>query len=86
MAALFVLAYVLILAFRDMGFSSGLTSSPLQAFSSGLRLMFSQPTAIAVILLSRSSVRHTLHSRPQLKGPLREVIYHRNIEGISKDQ
>jgi uncharacterized membrane protein YsdA (DUF1294 family) len=48
-AALFVLAYVLTLAFRLMGFSSRLMSSPLQALSSGLHLMFSQPTAIVVV-------------------------------------
>ena len=48
-AALFILAYVLTLAFRLMGFSSRLMSSPLQALSSGLHLMFSQPTAIVVV-------------------------------------
>ena len=46
MAALFVLAYVLTLALRAMGFSSRLMSDPLQAFSNGLHLMFSQPSAI----------------------------------------
>jgi uncharacterized membrane protein YsdA (DUF1294 family) len=48
-AALFILAYVLTLAFRLMEFSSRLMSSPLQALSSGLHLMFSQPTAIVVV-------------------------------------
>jgi uncharacterized membrane protein YsdA (DUF1294 family) len=48
-AALFILAYVLTLAFRLMGFSSRLMSSPLQALSSGLHLIFSQPTAIVVV-------------------------------------
>lgn len=48
-AALFILACVLILAFRLMGFSSRLMSSPLQALSSGLHLMFSQPTATVII-------------------------------------
>jgi uncharacterized membrane protein YsdA (DUF1294 family) len=48
-AALFILAYVLTLAFRLMGFSSRLMSSPLQALSSGLHLMFSQPTATVII-------------------------------------
>jgi uncharacterized membrane protein YsdA (DUF1294 family) len=48
-AALFVLAYVLTFAFRLMGFSSRLTSDPLQALSSGLHLMFSQPTAVVVV-------------------------------------
>jgi uncharacterized membrane protein YsdA (DUF1294 family) len=48
-AALFIFAYVLTLAFRLMGFSSRLMSSPLQALSSGLHLMFSQPTAIVVV-------------------------------------
>jgi uncharacterized membrane protein YsdA (DUF1294 family) len=48
-AALFILAYVLTLAFRLMGFSSRFTSSPLQALSSGLHLMFSQPTATVII-------------------------------------
>jgi uncharacterized membrane protein YsdA (DUF1294 family) len=48
-AALFILAYVLTLAFRLMGFSSRLMSSPLQALSSGLHLMFSQPTAVVVV-------------------------------------
>jgi uncharacterized membrane protein YsdA (DUF1294 family) len=48
-AALFILAYVLTLAFRLMGFSSRLMSSPLQALSSGLHLMFSQPTAMVVV-------------------------------------
>jgi uncharacterized membrane protein YsdA (DUF1294 family) len=48
-AALFILAYVLTLAFRLMGFSSRLMSSPLQALSSGLHLMFSQPTEMVVV-------------------------------------
>jgi len=48
-AALFILAYVLTLAFRLMGFSSRLMSSPLQALSSGLHLMFSQPSAVVVM-------------------------------------
>jgi uncharacterized membrane protein YsdA (DUF1294 family) len=49
MAALFMFAYVLTLAFRLMGFSSRLMSDPLQAFSSGLHLMFSQPSAMVVV-------------------------------------
>jgi uncharacterized membrane protein YsdA (DUF1294 family) len=48
-ATLFVLAYVLTFAFRLMGFSSRLMSDPLQALSSGLHLMFSQPTAVVVV-------------------------------------
>jgi uncharacterized membrane protein YsdA (DUF1294 family) len=48
-AALFILAYVLTLAYRLMGFSSRLMSNPIQALSSGLHLMFSQPTAIVVV-------------------------------------
>jgi hypothetical protein len=49
MAALFVLAYILTLAFRVMGFSSRLMSDPLQGFSNGLHLMFSQPSAIVFV-------------------------------------
>jgi uncharacterized membrane protein YsdA (DUF1294 family) len=48
-ATLFILAYVLTLVFRLMGFSSRLMSSPLQALSSGLHLMFSQPSAVVVV-------------------------------------
>jgi uncharacterized membrane protein YsdA (DUF1294 family) len=48
-AALFVLAYVFTFVFRLMGFSSRLMSDPLQAFSSGLHLMFSQPSAMVVV-------------------------------------
>jgi uncharacterized membrane protein YsdA (DUF1294 family) len=49
MAALFILASVFTLAFRLIRFSSRLMSSPLQALSSGLHLMFSQPTATVII-------------------------------------
>jgi hypothetical protein len=48
-AALFVLSYVLTFAFRLMGFSSRLMSDPIQALSSVLHLMFSQPTAVVVV-------------------------------------
>jgi hypothetical protein len=48
-AALFALVSVLTFAFRLMGFSSRLISDPIQALSSGLHLMFSQPTAVVVV-------------------------------------
>jgi uncharacterized membrane protein YsdA (DUF1294 family) len=47
-AALFVLAYILTLAFRLMGFWSRAMSNPLWGASRGLELMFSQPTALTV--------------------------------------
>jgi hypothetical protein len=37
-------------------------------------------------LLSRRSIpSFSLHSRPQLKGSLREIMSYRRIQGISKD-
>jgi hypothetical protein len=47
-AALFVLAYILSLAFRVMGFYSRSMSDPLWGVSRGLQLMFSQPSTVAV--------------------------------------
>jgi uncharacterized membrane protein YsdA (DUF1294 family) len=47
-AALFVLAYILTLAFRLMGFCSRAMSNPLWGASRGLELMFSQPTGLTV--------------------------------------
>jgi len=47
-AALFVLAYILSLAFRVMGFYSRSMSDPLWGVSRGLELMFSQPTGLTV--------------------------------------
>jgi uncharacterized membrane protein YsdA (DUF1294 family) len=47
-AALFVLAYILSLAFRVMGFYSRSMSDPLWGVSRGLQLMFSQPTTVVV--------------------------------------
>jgi hypothetical protein len=47
-AALFVLAYILSLALRVMGFYSRSMSDPLWGVSRGLQLMFSQPTTVVV--------------------------------------
>jgi len=48
-AAIFTLAYLLLLAFRFMGFYARLSADPLWGLSRGLQLMFSQPSSVVLL-------------------------------------
>jgi hypothetical protein len=76
-AALFVLAYILSLAFRIMDFYSRSMSDPLWGVSRGLQLMFSQPSTVVVVkavafaaLLFLASVSSSVNFKPLSVGTM----------------
>ncbi len=48
-AAIFILAYLLVLAFRLMGFYARVSADPLWGLSRSLQLMFSQPSGVVML-------------------------------------